>query len=478
MGYSYTTIDGHRVETTVAAKFREMAAEFQRVWGLSLHVESGTRTRAEQQRLYDGWLKRLPGFNLAAPPGQSFHEESGPQGPRALDLRDSGNDAGVRTVGTRRNNWIRDNASRWGFTLSGLTFSPKEGWHVHFTGVLGGGGSAPAGQWPARTRYGHDWTVAAQKKLAAMGLYGGELDGKDGPDTQSGTKVLQGVLGLEQDGIYGPQTNTGADVILGGGNWSNRPVADIQRVVGVDPDNEWGGKTSLGVYKWQKANGLTADAQWGPSSDAKGFPGVVVPPVTTPPVGQVATPRVPTYSPAVRAWSLPWALPRTQKVLGIFLHHQAGTGDDEGYFKTKNERSSWPTWQQKASGEVVEFSNPQTQLPSSTQGHNGEWLSIETQNSSGAPLWAISDPAHESIAHIVAWAAKEYGFPIDAAHVRKHSEVYATACPGPSMDVARIIKRAIEINTPTPPAPDTVAVDRSWLQGLLDAVKGLLGGSK
>lgn len=475
MAFTYTTVDGKRVETAVASHFRLMAAEFQRVFGLTLHVKDGTRTRAEQQRLYDGWIRRLPGFNLAAPPGQSFHEESGPQGPRALDIYDSGNDAGVTVIGSRRNNWIRDNGPRWGFTLSGLTFSPREGWHIHFTGTLGAGASAPTGQWPARTRYGHDWVVSAQKKLAAMGLYSGEHDGKDGPDTQAGTKVLQGVLSLEQDGIYGPQTNTGADVILGGGNWSNRPVADIQRIVGAHPDNEWGGKTSLAVYKWQKANGLTADAQWGPSSDAKAFPNVSVPPVTPPPVGQVATPRVPTYGPAVRGWSLPWAQARTQKVQGIFLHHQAGTGDDEGYFKTKNERSSWPTWQAKSLGEVVEYANPDTQIPSSTQGHNGEWLSIETQNSSGAPLWGISDASHESIAQIVAWASKKYGFPIDTAHVRKHSEVYATACPGPSMDVARIIKRAIEINTPISEPPSTIPVDRSVLQSWFDKLKALLG---
>lgn len=478
MSYSYTTVDGHRVETTVAAKFREMAAEFQRVFGLTLHVESGTRTREEQQRLYDGWIKSLPGFNLAAPPGQSFHEESGPQGPRALDLRDSGNDAGVRTAGSRRNNWIRDNAPRWGFTLSGLTFSPKEGWHVHYTGVLGAASGGGGGSWPARTRYGHDWVVAAQKKLTAMGLYSGDLDGKDGPGTQNGTKALQSAAGLDQDGIYGPQTNTVADTILAGGNWSNRSAADIQRLVGAVADGQWGGKTSFAVYKWQRANGITADAQWGPTSDAKGFPGTSTPPVVAPPV-QVATPRAATYGPAVRAWALPWAAARTDKIEAIFLHHQASTNDDEGYFKTKNDRGSWPTFQVKASGEVVEFAEATTQRPQSTQNNNGNSLSIETQNTSGAPLWGISDASHESIAQIVAWAAKKYGFPIDKDHVRKHSDVYATACPGPSMDVARIIVRAIEISSPVIPTdPETVPVDRTWLQGILGKLKTILATKK
>lgn len=478
MAYEYTTIDGASVQVTVAANFRAMAADFNRAFpGITLHVREGKRTRERQLYLYNGWIKRLPGFNLALHPDdpKAYHVESNPMGPRALDLYDSGSDAGVTVVGTRRNNWIRDNAPRFGFTLSGLTFTPKEGWHVHFTGALTGSGSTNSGSWPARARYGEAWVKAAQTKLRSLGLYDGEIDGKDGPGSQAGTKVLQAALGVDQDGIYGPVTNTGADVILAGRNATSRAVSSIQSLVGTPADNEWGGKTSLAVYRWQKANGLTADAVWGPASDAKGFPNTT-PPVTPP--AQVAAARAPLYGPAVRAWQLPWASARTAKVDGIFIHHQASTNDDESYFKTKNDRSSWPTFQVKASGETVEFAHPDTQQPSSTQGNNGNTLSIETQNTSGAPLWGISDASHESIAQIVAWASKRYGFPIDAAHVRKHSDVYATACPGPSMDVSRIIKRAIEIATPVEPQPDTIPVDRSVLQGWLDKLKALLGGGK
>lgn len=277
MAYAYTTVDGQRVEVTVAANFAQMAAEFKRVWGLSLHVRSGTRTQDEQLRLYNGWINRLPGYNLALHPDNplAYHVETNPQGPRALDLYDSGNDAGVTIVGSKRNNWIRDNAPRWGFTLSGLTFTPKEGWHVHYTRALTGQGSPAGGTapgWPARERYGHDWVVAAQGKLKAFGLYDGELDGKDGPATQLGTRALQAVAGLEADGIFGPQTNTVADVILAGRNATSRKVADIQRVVGARIDDLWGPLTSFATYKWQRANGMTADAIWGPTSDSKAFP--------------------------------------------------------------------------------------------------------------------------------------------------------------------------------------------------------------
>ena len=40
---------------------------------MQLHIVSGYRSFAEQSRLYNGWIRRLPGFNLAAPPGSSAH---------------------------------------------------------------------------------------------------------------------------------------------------------------------------------------------------------------------------------------------------------------------------------------------------------------------------------------------------------------------------------------------------------------------
>ncbi len=283
MAYEYTYRDGEMLEVHVAAAFDQMAAEFYRVFGLTLHVNSGVRTEAVQWDLYWNWVNRVPGYYLAAKPQDSFHCEVGPQGPRALDLRDSGNDAGVMTIGTTRNNWIRDNGPRWGFTLSGLTFNPPEGWHNHYTGAIGGsGGGGGGGEFPARERYGADWVTSAQGKLNALGFNAGPEDGYDGSQTQGATKGLQAVLGVDQDGIYGPVTNTGADTILAGGNYTSRPVKDIQAKVGATPDDKWGPLTSKSVYIWQKANGLTADAQWGPASDAKGFPAAEQPPVDVP----------------------------------------------------------------------------------------------------------------------------------------------------------------------------------------------------
>lgn len=140
MSYTYTVIDGQRVEVNVAVAFRKLAAAFKAKFGLELLVTSGTRTRAEQQYLYNGWINRLPGFNLAAAPGWSNHEESGPIGPRALDVRDSGSDAGVTVYGSVRAKWLRANASKYGFDPAGYNpnWSQIEPWHIEFSGRIGG----------------------------------------------------------------------------------------------------------------------------------------------------------------------------------------------------------------------------------------------------------------------------------------------------------------------------------------------------
>lgn len=138
---SYTTRDGQRVHTTVAASFDKMAQAFKKAFGLSLHVRSGVRTRAEQMARHRKYLK---GGTLALHPDSplAYHVESNPKGPRALDIYDSGTDAGVTRDGNKRSAWIKKNARKYRFDPAGYRFSQKEPWHIEFTGALRDG--APA----------------------------------------------------------------------------------------------------------------------------------------------------------------------------------------------------------------------------------------------------------------------------------------------------------------------------------------------
>ena len=90
--------------------------------GLTVHIVSGYRSYAEQKYLYDGYKAGKPGFNLAAPPGQSRHN--------------SGNaaDCGVIYRGKYISIGNYAPAKRL-LDDHGLTLTvPGEAWHVEFTG--------------------------------------------------------------------------------------------------------------------------------------------------------------------------------------------------------------------------------------------------------------------------------------------------------------------------------------------------------
>lgn len=195
---SYTTIDGERVAVGTAARFKRLAAAFQAETGCSLHVSSGTRTGDEQQYLYDGWINRRPGFNLAAPRGFSNHEETGPIGPRALDVYDSGRDAGVTSAGTHRSNVLKNLAPAHGFKMAGLSFNPLEAWHIEdntpdpFTDNGASGGSTGAVYAGENVKgvhgpnpFGIPYTGGLQK-VARLNGYTGALDQNFGAGSMAG----------------------------------------------------------------------------------------------------------------------------------------------------------------------------------------------------------------------------------------------------------------------------------------------------
>ncbi|MDR6867695.1 hypothetical protein J2Y69_002299 [Microbacterium resistens] len=142
----YLSIDGSRVAPGVAAALRVMGAAFRDAFGVELLVTSGTRTHQEQIGIFlstyraqasgDGpfgdvrWWQgvryvRYDPSGTAAQPGTSLHESD-----RALDLRDSGEDAGVASGGNPRADWLRANAERWGFAPNGYGFG--EPWHYEY----------------------------------------------------------------------------------------------------------------------------------------------------------------------------------------------------------------------------------------------------------------------------------------------------------------------------------------------------------
>lgn len=88
-----------------------------RAAGRSIGLNSGFRTYAEQQHLFDGHKRGLPGFNLAAAPGRSNHQSG-----IAFDLDVKPGD------GNRDYEWMKLNATAHGF----IRTVSSEPWHWEF----------------------------------------------------------------------------------------------------------------------------------------------------------------------------------------------------------------------------------------------------------------------------------------------------------------------------------------------------------
>jgi len=85
--------------------------------GVPMPLKSGFRTYPKQAFLRDGWDRRLPGFNLAAKPGFSNHQDG-----FAYDFAISGFE------GNPRYDWLKRNAPRHGFVRT----VNNEPWHWEF----------------------------------------------------------------------------------------------------------------------------------------------------------------------------------------------------------------------------------------------------------------------------------------------------------------------------------------------------------
>jgi hypothetical protein len=85
--------------------------------GVLLPLKSGFRTYAKQKFLFDGWTRRAPGFNLAAQPGFSNHEDG-----FAYDFEIGAYE------GNPRYDWLKAHAPAHGFVRT----VNKEPWHWEY----------------------------------------------------------------------------------------------------------------------------------------------------------------------------------------------------------------------------------------------------------------------------------------------------------------------------------------------------------
>ncbi|MDM0001788.1 M15 family metallopeptidase [Variovorax sp. J22P240] len=105
-----------RIASDTVAPYLEMVGQA-KLSGVTVAINSGFRSYPEQKILWDGFDRRLPGFNKAAKPGASNHQNG-----IAFDIAVAGAD------GNEVYDWLKQHAPQLGFvrTVSG------EPWHWEY----------------------------------------------------------------------------------------------------------------------------------------------------------------------------------------------------------------------------------------------------------------------------------------------------------------------------------------------------------
>ena len=130
----------------------------------------------------------------------------------------------------------------------------------------------------------------------------------------------------------------------------------------------------------------------------------------------------------------------------IVIHHNAGTSDEGArrtwYVSTGVGTSAhYQVTPNKIWGCIGEES---VAYHAGKYSMNQRSIGIEHLNSTGAPSWLIAEETYNNSAKLIADICERYNIPIDRKHIIKHSEVYATACPG-GIDIDKLIRMAKEI---------------------------------
>lgn len=183
--------DGSRLTPYMFYQIERLNADVKRLFGVEVKVSSGIRVPQEQidiflqryvtagningRRVYDTrvWrgvrYYRISSAGTVAVPGTSNHEIQGSKA--AVDIRDTGGDAGITVASSRRGRWIRENAWRYGLVASGDGFG--EGWHFDILNIwsaVPGGSSTPTKKGLTVTHYHReDKTSRARGRELAPG---------------------------------------------------------------------------------------------------------------------------------------------------------------------------------------------------------------------------------------------------------------------------------------------------------------------
>lgn len=235
---TYVTRDGSRLTPFMLYQINRLNTDLKNAFGVEVRVTSGIRTHQEQinlflaryvtagnvrgRRVYDTrvWkgvrYYRISSIGTVAVPGYSNHEVQGTAA--AVDLRDTGRDGGIATMGSKRSNWLRANCGKYGMDPEGFNFG--EAWHYRFRNafqaVPGGGSSVSQDTKPKpkpkpkpspkpSNPFGIP-SVKGLQKIARLYGYNGSINDIWGGGSASGfAQFLRRNHGYRGNDVLGPQ---------------------------------------------------------------------------------------------------------------------------------------------------------------------------------------------------------------------------------------------------------------------------------
>jgi peptidoglycan hydrolase-like protein with peptidoglycan-binding domain len=280
----FVTYQGQRVTPWMKYQLERLDADLRKKFGVRLVARSAIRTKEEQTKIFlDRYVTagningrkvydtrvwngtryyRISPAGTVAVPGTSNHEIQGDRA--AVDIADSGSDAGITVRGSKRGQWIRQNAGNYGLVASGDGFG--EGWHFDMPGInraVPGSTASTGAKVSQVTKDRQAWLNQSRKAGLAV-------DGVEGPKTKAAYKAYQNFLRAHYgyrgalDGIWGPGTQAAHQKYWNALHKPATPPAPAPR-----KGNPFGIPSAAGLQKVAKLYGYTGkiDDIWGNGSD-------------------------------------------------------------------------------------------------------------------------------------------------------------------------------------------------------------------
>lgn len=263
----YVTYQGKRVTPYMAWVLDGVNAWLQQHFKLTLVVRDGIRTDAEQEaifrkryvtagnvngrRVYDirwwngvAWYRISPAGTVAVP-GTSDHEVqgTGTAARAAVDIADSGKDAGITVRSSTRGRAIRAAASSLHIVPDGDNFG--EGWHWVIRGIWqavpGKPASTSPGYRPGQITVPGVTVKMVQQRLLAHGY----SVGKSGADNIMGTDTIGALYDFQGD------NGLTKDAVVGNGTWGKLKAAPAAKLPSYKVMLTW---RWTGIQKMLKAD--------------------------------------------------------------------------------------------------------------------------------------------------------------------------------------------------------------------------------